>query len=315
MAPVIEIRNLKKYFSTPRGMLHAVDDVTFTIEKGKTLGVVGESGCGKSTLGRTIIHLHESTSGEIFLDGRDITKLKGKALKDVREEMQIIFQDPYSSLDPRKTIEKTIREPLMISGRHKRDEIDAKVEEIMDLVGIDARLRQAYPHELDGGRRQRVGIARALALEPKFVVCDEPVSALDVSIQAQVLTLLKKLQQDRGLTYMFVTHDMSVVRHISDDICVMYLGQMVEKCPAKELFRNPMHPYTKALLSAIPSVDIHNPNKREILHGEITSPINPPPGCRFAARCPHATDACHQPQKQEEIFAGHFVTCCRVHEL
>ena len=315
MAPVIEIRNLKKYFSTPRGMLHAVDDVTFTIEKGKTLGVVGESGCGKSTLGRTIIHLHESTSGEIFLDGRDITKLKGKALKDVREEMQIIFQDPYSSLDPRKTIEKTIREPLMISGRHKRDEIDAKVEEIMDLVGIDARLRQAYPHELDGGRRQRVGIARALALEPKFVVCDEPVSALDVSIQAQVLNLLKKLQQDRGLTYMFVTHDMSVVRHISDDICVMYLGQMVEKCPAKELFRNPMHPYTKALLSAIPSVDIHNPNKREILHGEITSPINPPPGCRFAARCPHATEACRQPQKQEEVSTGHFVTCCRVHEL
>ena len=315
MAPVIEIRNLKKYFSTPRGMLHAVDDVTFTIEKGKTLGVVGESGCGKSTLGRTIIHLHESTSGEILLDGRDITRLKGKALKEAREEMQIIFQDPYSSLDPRKTIEKTIREPLMISGRHKREEIDDKVEEIMDLVGIDARLRQAYPHELDGGRRQRVGIARALALEPKFVVCDEPVSALDVSIQAQVLNLLKKLQQDRGLTYMFVTHDMSVVRHISDDICVMYLGQMVEKCPAKELFRNPMHPYTKALLSAIPSVDIHNPNKREILHGEITSPINPPPGCRFAARCPHATEACRQPQKQEEVSTGHFVTCCRVHEL
>lgn len=315
MAPVIEIKNLKKYFSTPRGLLHAVDDVTFTIEKGKTLGVVGESGCGKSTLGRTIIHLHESTSGQIFLNGSDITKLKGKDLKVAREKMQIIFQDPYSSLDPRKTIEKTIREPLMISGRYNRSEIDTKVEEIMELVGIDARLRQAYPHELDGGRRQRVGIARALALEPEFVVCDEPVSALDVSIQAQVLNLLKKLQKDRGLTYMFVTHDMSVVRHISDDICVMYLGQMVEKCAAKELFRNPLHPYTKALLSAIPSVDIHNPNKREILHGEITSPINPPPGCRFATRCPHATDACRQAQKQEEVTPGHFVTCCRVHEL
>ena len=185
----------------------------------------------------------------------------------------------------------------------------------MELVGIDERLRMAYPHELDGGRRQRVGIARALALDPEFVVCDEPVSALDVSIQAQVLNLLKKLQQDKGLTYMFVTHDMSVVRHISDDICVMYLGQMVEKCESKELFRNPMHPYTRALLSAIPSVDIHNPIKREILKGEITSPVNPKPGCRFAARCKYATEACHQPQVQEEVSPGHFVTCCRVHEV
>ena len=315
MTPVIEIKGLKKYFSTPRGMLHAVDDVTFTIDAGKTLGVVGESGCGKSTLGRTIIHLHESTEGQIFLEGRDITKVKGRELREIREKMQIIFQDPYSSLDPRKTIEKTIMEPLVVCGRYKSREIHEKVDEIMDLVGIDNRLRQAYPHELDGGRRQRVGIARALALEPKFVVCDEPVSALDVSIQAQVLNLLKKLQQEKGLTYMFVTHDMSVVRHISDEICVMYLGQMVEKCPSKELFRTPLHPYTKALLSAIPSVDIHNPNKREILRGEITSPINPPPGCRFAARCPFATDACRQPQKQEEVSPGHFVTCCRVHGL
>ncbi len=313
--PVIEVQHLKKYFPTPRGMLHAVDDVTFTIEKGKTLGVVGESGCGKSTLGRTIIHLHESTDGKISLDGKDVTKLDGKALKAAREKMQIVFQDPYSSLDPRKTIDSTVREPLIVSGRYSKKEIDEKTESLMELVGIDERLRMAYPHELDGGRRQRVGIARALALEPEFIVCDEPVSALDVSIQAQVLNLLKKLQMEKGLTYMFVTHDMSVVRHISDDICVMYLGQVVEKCSSKELFRMPMHPYTKALLSAIPSTDIHNPMKREILKGEITSPVNPKPGCRFAARCPHATEACLQPQHQEEVSPGHFVTCCRVHEV
>ena len=315
MAPVIEVQNLKKYFPTPRGMLHAVDDVTFTIEKGKTLGVVGESGCGKSTLGRTIIHLQESTAGKIFLEGEPVNNLKGKALRAAREKMQIIFQDPYSSLDPRKTAEQTIREPLQVARKFSKAEIEEKTTELMELVGIDERLRKAYPHELDGGRRQRIGIARALALDPKFVVCDEPVSALDVSIQAQVLNLLKKLQQDRGLTYMFVTHDMSVVRHISDDICVMYLGQVVEKCPSKELFKNPLHPYTKALLSAIPSPDIHHPTKRMILKGEITSPINPKPGCRFAARCPYATEACRQPQKQEEVSAGHFVTCCRIHEL
>ena len=314
-APVIEVQHLKKYFSTPRGMLYAVDDVSFTIEKGKTLGVVGESGCGKSTLGRTIIHLHEPSDGKVLLDGEDITGIKGNQLKKAREKMQIIFQDPYSSLDSRKTIESTIREPLKVAKKFSRQEIDDKTAELMNLVGIDERLRQSYPHELDGGRRQRVGIARALALDPEFVVCDEPVSALDVSIQAQVLNLLKKLQMDKGLTYMFVTHDMSVVRHISDDICVMYLGQVVEKCPAKELFRMPLHPYTKALLSAIPSVDIHHPNKREILKGEITSPINPKPGCRFAARCTHATEACRQPQAQEEVSPGHFVTCCRIHEL
>lgn len=313
--PVIEVKGLKKYFPTPRGMLHAVDDVTLTIERGKTLGVVGESGCGKSTLGRTIIHLQESTGGQILLEGKDITHVRGKELREARERMQIIFQDPYSSLDPRQTVDATIREPLVVSKRYKKSEIDEVTAQLMDLVGIDARLQMSYPHELDGGRRQRVGIARALALNPDFVVCDEPVSALDVSIQAQVLNLLKKLQQDRGLTYMFVTHDMSVVRHISDDICVMYLGQVVEKCPSKELFKSPLHPYTKALLSAIPSTDIHHPTKREILKGEITSPIDPKPGCRFAARCPYATEACHQPQKQEEVAPGHFVRCCRVHEL
>ncbi|MCI8517921.1 MAG: ATP-binding cassette domain-containing protein [Hungatella sp.] len=315
MEPIVEVKGLKKYFTTPRGVLHAVDDVNLTIERGKTLGVVGESGCGKSTLGRTIIHLLESTEGQIFLNGKDVTHVKGKALREVREKMQIIFQDPYSSLDPRKSIDAIIREPLVVSKRYKKNEIDQATEELMEFVGIDSRLRMSYPHELDGGRRQRVGIARALALNPDFVVCDEPVSALDVSIQAQVLNLLKKLQQQKGLTYLFVTHDMSVVRHISDEICVMYLGQVVEKCPSRELFRNPLHPYTRALLSAIPSVDIHNPNKREILHGEITSPIDPKPGCRFASRCRFATDKCREPQKQEEVSTGHFVTCCRVHEL
>lgn len=315
MEPVIRVEGLKKYFSTTKGLLHAVDDVTLSIDKGKTLGVVGESGCGKSTLGRTIIHLLEKTDGKIYLEGKDISDIKGKELKRAREDMQIIFQDPYSSIDPRKTVEATVREPLLVSRKFKKDEIDEATAELMELVGIDERLRRSYPHELDGGRRQRVGIARALALNPKFVVCDEPVSALDVSIQAQVLNLLKKLQQDRGLTYMFVTHDMSVVRHISDDICVMYLGQVVELCPSKELFKNPLHPYTQALLSAIPSTDIDHPNKRELLQGELTSPINPKPGCRFAARCKYATEACHQPQKQVEVSPGHFVTCCRVSEI
>lgn len=315
METVIEVKNLKKYFPTANGILHAVDDVSLSIEKGKTLGVVGESGCGKSTLGRTIIHLQERTSGQIFLSGKDISDLKGKELSRIREKMQIIFQDPYSSLDPRKTVNETIREPLVVSKRYKKGEIDEVTAELMQLVGIDNRLRMSYPHELDGGRRQRVGIARALALNPDFVVCDEPVSALDVSIQAQVLNLLKKLQQQRGLTYMFVTHNLSVVKHISDDICVMYLGQVVELCPSKELFRNPLHPYTKALLSAIPSVDIHNPNKPEILKGEITSPINPKPGCRFSSRCKFATEACTQPQKLREISNGHYVACCRVDEI
>ncbi len=315
MSTVIEVKRLYKYFSTPGGMLHAVDDVSFKIEEGRTLGVVGESGCGKSTLGRTIVHLLESTGGQIFLEGRDITHVKGKELAKAREDMQIMFQDPYSSLDPRKTIEQTIMEPLLVSRRYKKSEMYQKAQELMELVGIDQRLSKAYPHELDGGRRQRVGFARALALDPKFIVCDEPVSALDVSIQAQVLNLLRRLQKEKGLTYMFITHDMSVVRHISDDILVMYLGQMVEKSPARELFVKPMHPYTRALLSAIPSVDIHNPNKREILKGELTSPIDPAPGCRFAARCKYATETCKRGQVLEEIEPEHFVSCCRVREL
>lgn len=313
--PMVRVEGLKKYFSTARGLLHAVDDVTMSIQKGHTVGIVGESGCGKSTLGRTIIHLLDKTDGKIFLEGEDISDVKGRELKKVREKMQIIFQDPYSSIDPKKSIRETVREPLKVSKRYSRAEIEERTDELMNLVGIDERLKGAYPHELDGGRRQRVGIARALSLDPKFIVCDEPVSALDVSIQAQVLNLLKKLQIDRKLTYMFVTHDMSVVRHISDEICVMYLGQVVEKCPSKELFKMALHPYTRALLSAIPSIDIDHPLKREILKGELVSPINPKPGCRFAARCKFATEKCLMPQVQEEVSPGHFVRCCRVKEI
>ena len=315
MAPLVELNHLKKYFKTPRGMVHAVDDVSMSIEKGQTMGVVGESGCGKTTLGRVLVHLEEATDGEMLFGGENMVDVRGEKLRAFRQRAQIIFQDPYSSLNPRYTVEQTIQEPLILSGRYKRKEIEQKTTELMNLVGIAQRLRLSYPHELDGGRRQRVGIARALALNPDFVVCDEPVSALDVSIQAQVLNLLKRLQQQRGLAYMFVTHNLSVVRHISDDICVMYLGQVVELCPSKELFRNPLHPYTKALLSAIPSVDIHNPNVPEILEGELTSPVNPKPGCRFAARCKYATEACQQPQVQREITPGHFIRCCRVEEL
>ena len=296
-------------------MLHAVDDVSFSIEKGKTMGVVGESGCGKSTLGRVIIHLLESTAGSIYFEGEDVTEVNSRKLRKLRENMKIIFQDPYSSLNPRMTVEQTVMEPLTISGRYSRKESQEETERLMDMVGIDQRLSASYPHELDGGRRQRVGIGRALALNPKFIVCDEPVSALDVSIPAQVLNLLQDLQDQISLTYMFVTHDLSVVRHISDDICVMYLGQLVETCPSKELFRHPLHPYTQALISAVPSIDIHHRKERIILEGEITSPIHPKPGCRFARRCKYECKPCHEPQQLEEILPGHFVACCRVREI
>ena len=313
---LIEVKNLKKYFKVGSGWNHAVDDVSFTINKGETLGVVGESGCGKSTLGRTIIRLQEATDGQVFLNGNDITHIRGAALKRAREKMQIVFQDPYSSLNPRIRIESAVMEPLKNSSRFNSSaEMKEEAVRLMDLVGIDERLRNSYPHELDGGRRQRVGIARALALNPEFIVCDEPVSALDVSIQAQVLNLLMDLQDDMGMAYMFVTHDLSVVRHIANNILVMYLGQAVEKAPTEELFNQQLHPYTKALLSAIPSLDIEHPMQRIALKGEITSPINPKPGCRFAARCPYATESCQQPQVLEEVAPGHFVACCRVHEI
>ncbi|MBQ8082200.1 MAG: ATP-binding cassette domain-containing protein [Clostridia bacterium] len=315
MAKLIELKHLKKYFPTSKGALHAVDDVTFDIEEGTTMGVVGESGCGKSTLGRTIIHLHESTDGQIFYRGKDITQVSKSEMSELRHKMQIIFQDPNSSLNPRMTVEDTIREPMKLSKRFSRAEIDDRVNELMHRVGIDRRMRQAYPHELDGGRRQRVGIARALAMDPEFIVCDEPVSALDVSIQAQILNLLQDLQRDHHLTYMFVTHDMSVVRHLSDNICVMYLGQVVEICEAKEIFRRPLHPYTQVLLSAIPSTDLNDQRERIITKGELSSPINPKPGCRFAARCAYACEKCMQPQQLAEVEPGHHVACCRIHEL
>lgn len=315
MQPILEVKHLKKYFPTNKGVVHAVDDVSFTLDAGKTMGVVGESGCGKSTLGRTIIHLQKSTSGQIIFEGKDVTNVKGKELNALRANMQIVFQDPYSSLNPRMSVHDTIMEPLKLSGKFSGPELEKEANRLMDLVGIESRLRNAYPHEMDGGRRQRVGIGRALALNPKFIVCDEPVSALDVSIQAQVLNLLMDLQDDLGLTYMFVTHDLSVVRHISHNICVMYLGQLVETCGTEELFREQLHPYSKALLSAIPSVDIHHPQKRIVIKGEIVSPIDPKPGCRFAARCPYASEACYQPQTLREIRPGHFVSCCKVEEI
>lgn len=311
MSALLEVRDLKKYFQIPGGNLHAVDGISFKLEAGKTLGVVGESGCGKTTLGRTILHLLDVTDGQIFFEGKDITAPKRKELKKLREDMQLIFQDPYSSLDPRKSVKETIMEYLLVQKKLSKAEIQEKTKMLMDTVGLAERFANSYPHELDGGRRQRIGIARALSLDPKFIVCDEPVSALDVSIQAQIINLLLDLQESHGLAYMFVTHDLSVVKYISDDIMVMYLGQMVEKAPANELFENPLHPYTQALLSAIPVADIHNKTKRIIMTGELTSPINPKPGCRFMARCRFASEECAQPQVMTEPAPNHFVTCCK----
>ena len=308
---LLDVKGLKKYFPTKRGMLHAVDDVTFTIEKGKTLGVVGESGCGKSTTGRAILRLHEPTGGQVLFEGQDVAKLSPAELRHKRKEMQIIFQDPFSSLNPRKTVSQTIEEPLKLHGiiPNKEDRLQ-KVLETMETVGLAERYVNTYPHELAGGRRQRIGIARALALDPKFIVCDEPVSALDVSIQAQILNLMNEIQEQRGLTYMFITHDLSVVNHFSDDIAVMYLGKLIEKAPSEVLFNNPVHPYTQALLSAIPLPKLGARKERILLKGEITSPINPAPVCRFAQRCAYATDRCRSEEPQlKEIETGHFVSC------
>lgn len=309
---LLEVKHLKKYFKTSSGMLHAVDDVSFVIPKGKTIGVVGESGCGKSTLGRTLLQLHTATSGEIFFQGTDLVTMGKKEFNRIRPQMQMIFQDPYSSLNGRMTVARLIAEPLMVNKVCKnRDEIHEKVSQIMEIVGLSKRLEHAYPHELDGGRRQRIGIARALVLEPKFVVCDEPVSALDVSIQAQILNLLMDLQEDMGLTYLFITHDLSVVKHISDEIMVMYMGKCVERASADEIFDNPVHPYTKALLAAIPIPGIESLHKqRTVLQGEVSSPVDPKPGCRFAARCAYATDACRTADiTLKEISPGHFAAC------
>lgn len=309
MAALLEVENLKKYFNTAGGTLHAVDGISFKLNEGRTLGVVGESGCGKSTLGRTILHLLSPTDGKIYFQGEDISNPSKKELRRLRENMQIIFQDPYSSLDPRKTVCESIMEPLVLQKKLSKAECRAEARRLMETVGLAKRFENSYPHELDGGRRQRIGVARALALKPKFIVCDEPVSALDVSIQAQVINLMLDLQEEMNLAYMFVTHDLSVVKYISDDIMVMYLGQMVEMAPAEELFKNPMHPYTQALLSAIPIPDRHHEKQRILMKGEITSPINPKPGCRFASRCPYASEECAQVQIQRELAPNHFVAC------
>lgn len=313
---LLDVRHLKKYFNTPGGQLHAVDDVSFSIERGKTMGVVGESGCGKSTLGQTILCLEEPTEGEIVFSGQDVAKLKRKERGLIRPKMQMIFQDPYSSLNGRMNVKQLIAEPLIVNKICRdKTELERRVKRMMETVGLAGRLAAAYPHELDGGRRQRIGIARALILEPVFVVCDEPVSALDVSIQAQILNLLMDLQEQMELTYLFITHDLSVVRHISDEIMVMYLGKCVERAPADELFLNTLHPYTKALLAAIPVPSAESRHKeRELLQGEVTSPVNPKPGCRFAARCPYAKPECvAEDIPLTEAAPGHYVACLRVH--
>lgn len=307
----IKVTGLKKHFKVSSGTLHAVDDLNFTIKKGKTIGIVGESGCGKSTTGRLMSMLLEPTAGSVFFDGCDIIKLKKKEKLAYRRRIQMIFQDPFSSLDPRNTIYENIAEPFYIHDFFQsKAERDERIFEMMDLVGLAERFADSYPHEMDGGRRQRIGIARALALNPEFIICDEPVSALDVSIQAQILNLLKTLQQKFNYTYMFITHDMSVVKHVSDDILVMYLGQMVEKAPSNVLFSSAMHPYTQALLLAIPIPKLGACKKRIILEGEITSPVNPEPGCRFAPRCRYAQERCFQVDPPiTDAGEGHLIRC------
>lgn len=313
--PLIQTVDLVKYFNTKRGPLHAVDHVNLSIKKGETLGVVGESGCGKSTLGRTILRLLEPTSGSVLYNGDDIVKYSPQKMKEMRKKMQIIFQDPFTSLNPRMSVSEIIAEPMITTKTYTNaaERLD-RVYQLMETVGLAERFINSYPHELDGGRRQRIGIARALSVRPEFIVCDEPVSALDVSIQAQILNLMMDLQDSMGLTYMFVTHNLSVIKHISDNIAVMYLGQCVELAPTEELFAHPEHPYTKALLNAIPIASLKYRKKLEIIKGEVTSPINPKPGCRFADRCPYATDRCREDGlKLKEITPRHFVAC-RLHE-
>ena len=311
--PLIEVKNLKKYFKVGKdSYLHAVDDISFSIDYKKTLGVVGESGCGKSTLGRTILHLLPPTEGNILFEGQDITHLNKRELKQLRQKMQIVFQDPYASLNPRMCVFDIIAQPMIVTHMFKRKEdLYKRVTELMDVVGLAKRLSNTYPHELDGGRRQRIGVARALAVNPQFIVCDEPVSALDVSIQAQILNMLMDLQESIGLTYMFITHDLSVVKHISDDIMVMYLGKCVEKAPSDELFSNPCHPYTKALLSAIPEPTLLTRKKKhEIIRGEVSNPVDPKPGCRFAPRCPYAMEECTADEVDfSEVSPNHYVSC------
>lgn len=315
---LLEVRNLKKYFHTKKGLLHAVDDVNFYINKGETLGVVGESGCGKSTTGRVVLRLLEATAGEILFEGKNILKCNKTEMRNLRKQMQIVFQDPFASLNPRMSISEIISEPLIVNKvfKNKADR-RKRVAELMETVGLAERLVNTYPHELDGGRRQRIGIARALALKPKFIVQDEPVSALDVSIQAQILNLMADLQEEFDLTYMFISHDLSVVKHVSDRIAVMYLGKIVELSDYNTIFRSPKHPYTQALLSAIPvpRLDVHR--ERIFLEGDVPSPINPPEGCRFYGRCRYRQSNCltvtpELKEVQPEVFvACHYVDALR----
>lgn len=308
---LVDIRGLKKYFKVSRGLLHAVDNVSLTIPRGKTLGLVGESGCGKSTLGRVVIGLIEATAGEVFFNGRDTLKFTPQERSEFRKHAQIVFQDPFSSLNPRMSVYQLIAEPLLINKVYSSSQqVSEKVKELMDTVGLAERLITSFPHELDGGRRQRIGVARALALDPEFIVLDEPVSALDVCIQAQVLNLLADLKEQRGYTYLFISHNLSVVRYVSDEVAVMYLGQVVERASNRVLFEEPMHPYTQALLSAVPVVDLDSRKERIILEGDVPSPINPAPGCRFAPRCRYRQDLClNQDPVHREITPGHFVSC------
>ncbi|MGL4676529.1 MAG: ABC transporter ATP-binding protein [Brevinema sp.] len=307
---LIEVRNLKKYFPTPKGLVHAVDDVSFNIAEGKTLGVVGESGCGKSTTGRLLLRLIEPDEGQVLFEGRDLLSVPHQEMRDLRRYMQLIFQDPYASLNPRMSIGETIGEPLLVHGLAKKDSnLTEQVYKIMDTVGLARNLINAYPHELDGGRRQRVGIGRALVLQPKFIICDEPVSSLDVSIQAQVLNLMQDLQQEFKLTYLFITHDLSIVKHFADDIMVMYLGKVVEQASSEALFANPQHPYTQALLSAIAVPSLDQKQARIKLRGEITSPIDPPKYCRFAPRCMYAQARCFESEPSLETIHNHTCAC------
>ncbi|WP_036729261.1 ABC transporter ATP-binding protein [Peptoniphilus mikwangii] len=311
--PLISARGIKKYFKVKDGILKAVDNVSFDIYPGETFGLVGESGCGKSTTGRTILRLYNPTAGEMYFDGQDIFKLSAREMQKRRKDFQFIFQDPYASLNPRMTVESIVEEPLLINQTYKSDsERITRVIELLRLVGLSEEHASRFPHEFSGGQRQRVGIARALALNPKFIVCDEPISALDVSIQAQVVNLLIELQEKMNLTYLFIAHDLSMVRYISDRVGVMYLGNMMEVASSDELYDNPLHPYTVALLSAIPIADpnIQKERKRIVLEGEVPSPINPKENCPFAERCPRATEQCFKEKPEfKEVKPNHFVAC------
>jgi oligopeptide transport system ATP-binding protein len=314
-AALIEVRHLVKHFPVDNSddVLQAVDDVSLHIIAGETLGLVGESGCGKSTVGRCVLRLHQPTSGEVRFEGRNILGLPGREMQALRREMQIIFQDPYASLNPRLSIFSIVSEPLKIHGVSSKAEQRERVADLLSKVGLDPAYMKRYPHEFSGGQRQRIGIARALALNPKLIICDEPVSALDVSVQAQVVNLLHDLQAEFGLTYLFISHGLAVVEHISNRVAVMYLGKIVEIADAQELYRNPLMPYTKALLSAIPVPDPKQKRERIVLVGDMPTPINPPSGCRFRTRCPIAIDECAKVVPElKEITPGHFAACIRI---